>query len=104
MTRAITLALALAACGLPDLPVDHPTYDLARAATVQRGMTKDQVVATLGRPQYMIHQSPAGGIVEVWSWRNTAEGVSDVQLFRVGLDAAGVVVRSETVQPRRRSR
>ncbi len=83
--RALALALLAAACGA------HLTFDTARAQTITRGMTRDQVRSLLGPPMYVFLDMPNPQNTSE-SWRYVDESSTPSRELDVHFDGAGVVV------------
>ena len=92
---AIVAAVALILAGCVGT-LDHETrmFAIERVPELQRGMTKDQIVAVLGQPHYMFKedrpQTP-----ELWTYVSEPSGPPSRQILRVFFDPSGQVARLE---------
>jgi outer membrane protein assembly factor BamE (lipoprotein component of BamABCDE complex) len=84
-TFAILFALLPAACA------GQLTFDRARAQTLTRGMTRDQVRAALGPPMYVVLDMPNPQNTTE-SWRYVDNSSVPAQSVEVHFDESGVVV------------
>jgi outer membrane protein assembly factor BamE (lipoprotein component of BamABCDE complex) len=88
-----SLALILGGC-VGSLDVDKRMFAIERVPELQRGMTKDQIVAVLGPPHYMFKedrpQTP-----ELWTYVSEPSGPPSRQILRIFFDPAGQVAHLE---------
>jgi outer membrane protein assembly factor BamE (lipoprotein component of BamABCDE complex) len=82
---AFALALFAAACGA------QLTFDRARAQTITRGMTREQVRSLLGPPMYVFLDMPNPQNTTE-SWRYVDNASAPPQTLDVHFDGAAVVV------------
>ena len=102
MTRVAivaTLALILGGC-VGSLDVEERMFAIDRVPQLQRGMTKDQIIAVLGQPHYMFKQDRPQ-TPELWTYVSEPSGPPSRQILRVFFDPAGQVARLEMRRNRR---
>jgi len=94
-----TLALILGGC-VGSLDVEERMFAIDRVPQLQRGMTKDQIIAVLGQPHYMFKQDRPQ-TPELWTYVSEPSGPPSRQILRVFFDPAGQVARLEMRRNRR---